>query len=120
MSGFINLYTSRRKYKIKCSWYKVKKDKEKLIYNEQPSGYFYAKWESPNTHNKDLIGGFLQINNEQITISTVDDTSDLNANDKVVMYGESWLVKSIQRVMIKKQSEFSVKPAMISYISLLK
>ena len=121
MFGTINIYTSRRTYKRECKWFNQKKENsEKLEYEEFPSGVFYAKEVSPNTFNKTIIAGVLQFNSSELTLETIDDVSSLVPNCKVLYDNDYWIVNNVQRNMIKKQSEFSKKPSVITYISLRK
>lgn len=83
-------------------------------------GIFYAKVESPNSQMAKTIGGFLQVDSQSLTISTRDNVSTLKEGEKIVSNGEEWYVISLQRVQVKKQSEFNMEPAVATYIVLRK
>lgn len=113
--GHIDIYTSRRTFHIKCEWYKAKKDNQKLIY-DTPKEIFYAKLANSINQSNDMVGGFLQIKHEAVTLMTPDNVEGMKPNDKVRFYNEDYRVISIQKRMIKKNSEFMKKPSYYTYI----
>lgn len=108
----IDLYASRRDRFIECKYWLKIKDKNivkpnQIIFNTIPTGSFYAKEVNPYSKNNQVIAELFMLKEESVLISTCDDVSGLELNDRVEMDEKKYRVNSIQESPFKKNRQFS-------------
>lgn len=108
----IDLYASRRDRFIECKYWLKIKDKNivkpnQIIFNTVPTGSFYAKEVNPYSKNNQVIAELFMLKEESVLISTCDDVSGLELNDRVEMDEKKYRVNSIQESPFKKNRQFS-------------
>jgi len=117
--SFANLYTSRRKYHLYCAYFLPKQDNEQLVYDDKPSGYFYARYETANAESNENIASVLQIKTSQVVIKTPDYVADITPNTKIVINSKyTYRVEDIQKKPIQRQTEFTTEADVYTYLTL--
>jgi len=119
MDGSIDLATNRRGYNILCQYYSVKKNNTQLLYDDTPTGFFYAREENASSNTKETIDDLFQFSKETILISTMDNI-EIATNDKVIYKNQEWIVNDYQQYLNKNQSEFNIEASKKTYIQLRK
>lgn len=119
MAG-IDIFMSRREFFNECWWWKREDswDANMLVHQKKPSGIFYAKEENPEQNRKEILNDVFQFDENTITLKTMDDISEMKSNDIVKYDGRVWMVSNIQRIKVKKQSQFLENTSYLSYLTL--
>jgi len=106
----IDLRTSRRDYFLHCAyWNQLEEDyitDDRIVYETEPNGFFYAKELSSYNVSSNIIGGVFMAKSVRLTIETRDDVHNLNRNDIVVIDEKPYRVEDIQIAPVKKQRQY--------------
>lgn len=118
--GCTNIYTSRRTMHEKCLWWRRNNDDRDLsVLAEEtvPAGSFTAKSESASNYRKQELGSMFLFDENTTTISTNDDV-DILTGDFVKYQGTYWRVLNVQQVPQRRETEFSARVDMRTYIQM--
>lgn len=106
----IDLKTSRRDYFLHCAYWSQNEeeyiDDDKIVYEKDPTGYFYAKELSSYNISSNVVVGVFMARSVRVTIETKDDVSNLRRNDIVIIDNKIYRVEDIQITPVKKQRQF--------------
>lgn len=103
----MNGYANRGEYTIRCKWYKRIQGTNE--YEKKTRGIFYAKIVSPLTVMPSVINGKLKDLRSEMTIESISNISEMNADDKVLIRGKELRV---ERLISEEMTstEFSARP----------
>lgn len=107
---------------MKCKYWvrnNREKDLSELVHEKKPDGTFYAKEITAQTYQDNEIGNMFMFDQNSVTVFTLDSV-DIKENDVVEYSGNYWNVNNVQRVSIKKQTEFLERTDNRTYIQLRK
>lgn len=106
----IDLKTSRRDYFLHCAYWSQNEEEyigdDKIVYEKDPTGYFYAKELSSYNISSNVVVGVFMARSVRVTIETKDDVSNLRRNDIVIIDNKIYRVEDIQITPVKKQRQF--------------
>lgn len=106
----IDLKTSRRDYFLHCAYWSQNEEEyigdDKIVYEKDPTGYFYAKELSSYNVSSNVVNGVFMAKSVRVSIETKDDVSKLARNDIVMFDNKIYRVEDIQTIPIKKQRQF--------------
>lgn len=110
--GTVDLFTSRRTNFIECKYWLISKEdmgknKEDLTHNKMYDGTFDAKFENQIENTMSVIGQTFMFDSNTVSISTLDDISDLKKNCLVEFYNLVWRVNDVTRAPIKSDFQMS-------------
>lgn len=121
----IDLSQSRRTEYTLCKFWSVDNNEyitpDQLCHNEDPTGYFYARQETPKAIQNQIMGGVFMTEQQELTIFTNDNIITpvkLKENDLVEFCGEIYRVSQVQYVPNKKQMNYLREISHSAYISL--
>lgn len=120
MSGCIDIYTSRRTEHNKCCYWKRLEetyDMEEYSHSNECDGVFYAKEISPQTLQKQIVGGMFMFDESTISLVT-HDAVNIAQGDLVKYDDQYWNVLNVQKIRVKKQSQFLKNTSYKTYIQL--
>lgn len=117
----IDMFRSRRTYNERCRWWSrneqendttitngfdnvIVGNSEELIMKKAPSGYFYAKEVSSESHSDLIVAGMYRVDKIIVTIATPDDLTGIKQNDYVEYQGKMWVVENFQTKKFRIQS----------------
>lgn len=123
--GRVDLFHSRRTNYFKCRYWirnesDLVGDASKYIYNNSPSGSFYAKPISAKSNQINVVSGVWALDSEHITLETDDDITEIRRGCIVEYNNEIWVVDSNQYNTHLKESEFCKHPDYKYILSLSK
>jgi len=102
---------TRRDYNIRCRYWKVNKDNldySALIYNEKPSGVFFAKESSEIRESNFDDGGIVMIKQTNIAIET-QDRVNIETKDVIEFDGAYYIVEDIQRKVYIRTTQYDTR-----------
>lgn len=118
----IDIYQSRRTLHKKVYWWKSteksKYDHSDLVKSTQPSGFFYAKEESPIQKRSDIVSGAFKLDKNTTMLKTTDFLGNLNVDDIVKYHNNYWRIVDIQETHNHKQEQFMSNVSNITYITI--
>lgn len=119
----IDLWTSRRKKFVKCTYYSKIEDENyvpnnTLIHNMIPSGCFNAEIKGTATLSSQFERETFVMPLRTMTIETEDNVENLRENDIIICRGKTWKVDDIQWAEKTSQSQFLNKISKIYVITL--
>lgn len=109
--GRVNLNHSRRTNFLFCSyWIRDERNStgtaEEWIYNNKPSGNFWAKQLQVKVNQENILNGVWLGDKNFRTIETDDDVNDLTRGSLIKMKGKLWYVTNVQAQLHAKESQF--------------
>ncbi|MBR3208874.1 MAG: hypothetical protein IKF82_01255 [Bacilli bacterium] len=112
MDGLVDfMFTDRRDKFDMCKYWEIDKtnsNKSKLEYlNVEPSGLFYAKLYSPQSYDKNIVGGVFMFDEETTSIISNDDLSGIMENYIVEFRGNLYRVDSVSKRQLRKTNQFN-------------
>ena len=116
----IDLWTSRRDFFLKCEYWSQNEDENyvsnmEIVHNDMPTGTFRAKEVNSFVVSNGIIGSSFMYEENNVTIETRYDVSDLKRNDLVRIEEKFYRVDSIQKAYVKKQRQFHKGKTSASY-----
>jgi len=106
----IDLKTSRREYFLQCAYWLVDTEDfikdDRIVYKQDPAGYFAAKEISSYNINSNIIVGVYMFKSVRLTIETKDNIGNLDRNNIVRIDNKLYRVDDIQINPVKKQRQF--------------
>lgn len=120
MDGCISEFTSRRINFEKCKYWNRKESKldlEQYVYENAPSGHFYAKEITAQTLQKNIIGNTFMFDQNTIALET-SDVVNIVSGDIVEYDNELWVVNNVQYDEIHKNKQFMKTSYKKTYIQM--
>ena len=118
--GCTSVLLGRRGTYEKCKYWirdEDEKDLTEYVYENQPSGTFWAEEITAEDLNKLIINNSFMFDNSLITIFTKAQIT-LKQGDIIEFENELWMVQSCQQKRIHKNNQFMKRPNKVSYIQL--
>ena len=113
----IDLRVSREKYPNRYTWKKaIKKDGNKIIYDNNLKGVFYAVDVGGYDYNKFETSNMIRQNNVNVKIETPDNITNLSIDDLIISKGKTYRVIAISRETVASSEYLSIRPITISQI----
>jgi hypothetical protein len=110
----VDIFTSRRTEFYRCRWWAslLPEDEDtsasSFDYNSMlPSGSFMAREMANYSNDNQEMGGVFLFNENHVVLSTNDDIRKMKANDLVEYDGDMWIVETVNKQKIKRQSQFA-------------
>lgn len=122
-SGGIDIYNSRRGNFEYCKYWnrdlKSSIPLTDLVNNKAPDGVFYAREENSQYDNIKQSGNSFMFDDSAISVSTEDDVRNIKVNAVVLYQDVCWRVADVQRLKVKKRSQFSNVPTYRTFLRLV-
>lgn len=110
--GNVDIYHSRRTNYEECLYW-VRDERQSVgdlsqwILKNVPSGKFYAREVNPLYNQENAVVNSMMFDKNTISLETDDDVDDITRGCVVMYNGKPWIVDSVQRVLHRKESQFS-------------
>lgn len=108
MAGSFDIWTTRRDFIETAKFWsnKTNKNFNELVKTEIPTGVFKCKQENATAIKHDDIGNKFRYAEQTLTISTMDNISQIRVDDIVKFRDTFYRVENIQKVPLKNTAYF--------------